>query len=260
MKVALITPDALIEDIGLLTDYHMVLPSELSRQSYKNGYRYLDPTNFIILDNGIAEGTSYGMIDLLDMARDIGANEIVVPDVIGDGLATVELVKRFEEGLLARTLDKYTWMAVAQGRTFSELYSCIEWYLSQDWINTIGFPRAMQKWGQDARWEAINHWALDITRAGKEIHCLGSMRYPMEVRMLATTRCASSIRGIDTCMPIDLARAGVSISQGGVAYEGRSDGYFEWDPRGEAEAAGLVVDNVQTYLDWAHFSLGATSD
>jgi hypothetical protein len=247
MKVALIVPDKLIQTVGFRTNYHMVLPSELRRQEYSLPYKQLAEHNYIILDNGIAEGTSYGMIDLLDMAAYIGADEIVVPDVMGDGLASCELAKRFEEGLLAKTYDKYAFMAVAHGKTFSELYSSIEYYISQDWINTIAFPRCLQIFGDDARFEAIAYWIGDIIAAGKEVHCLGSTSDLTEVKRLAEF---SHIRGIDTCMPLDIIRAGVSLSQGEARYMGRAPNYFTWVPT-EAELE-LVNFNVTTYLTWAN--------
>lgn len=252
MRVALITPDALIETVAFRTNYLMVLPSELQRQEYVSKYRdaQLDDNIYIILDNGIAEGTSFGLVDLLDMADYIDADEIVVPDVMGDGLATCELVKRFEEGLLAKTLDKYAFMAVAQGKTWSEVFSCVEYYLSQDWINTIAFPRCLQSFGSDARLEVLEHWAREIQDSDKEVHLLGSTAMLDEIQIVRT-QFNDYVRGVDTCMPFEVVRQGHtgSLSQGGFRYEGRGPGYFSWVPTPYEKAR--IDFNVETYLNWA---------
>jgi hypothetical protein len=251
MKVALIAPRSLLTTIGHMTQYHMILPEHLDDAKYERHWNTV--TGYRILDNGIAEGRQVTPMRLYTWAYHFKADEVVVPDTMGRGGDTMEKVRAYEQEvfrMVPKWAERIKHMVVAQGVIMSDVFRCIEYYLGLDWVNTIAFPRCLQSFGQDARLEILESWGKDIRAAGKEIHCLGSTQDLSEVKTLER-EFGDIIRGIDTCMPIDIARAGVSLSQGDgrIRYMGRSEGYFDWEP--DAEAKSLAVSNCNTYLEWA---------
>jgi hypothetical protein len=250
MEVALIAPTPLLWTVGSMTRYHMVLPEVLvASEDYRTFYR--GSVGYKILDNGVSEtGRPLAPTELMDLALSQQVDEIVVPDIMGNADGTIELAEQFKRTVPRLLSVKY--MGVAQGTIMSDFYRCVEYWLAQDWVSTIAFPRCIQIRGDHARWEAVEYWQDDILGAGKDIHCLGSTQDITEVKALSNLH----IRGIDTCMPIDFARSGLNLQevQNGpnrVRYLGRTDGYFDWVPSEDQNR--LVVQNCNTYLEWAQW-------
>src|ERR1700748_2794438 len=125
MRLALIPPVSLIDDI-FNTNYQMVLP-HIAHLNYIAAYRSARKRgDFLILDNGAAEGETPSLADLMTAAQDYMANEVVVPDVLGDADQTRALAEDFGEFIERYHFnDLFGYMGVVQGRTIDEIYQCL---------------------------------------------------------------------------------------------------------------------------------------
>src|SRR5687768_7884360 len=180
MEVALIPPTSLLWTIGNMTRYHMIIPEALSVPGPSGGvYRdfYRGAPGYKMLDNGAAEGKQVPPTDLIRTAYALGVDEIVVPDSMMDGPETI--LKLGEFSWAASDHPNFKYMAVCQGKDPVEFDNTMTFLLRQEWINTIAFPRCMQDMPgggkTSARVGAVVHWSDAIMKAGKQIHCLGSM-------------------------------------------------------------------------------------
>lgn len=252
MEVALIPPASMVWTAGNMTRYHMVIPEGMKEIEYRNYYR--NAIGYKMLDNGAAEGHQMGPEVLLDMARGMRVNEVVVPDVMFDGPKTIEKVAEFSYYAHGPLGLGFKYMAVCQGATPEHFDECMKFLLRMDWINTIAFPRCMQDiqrgGGWTARVAAITHWRDEILKAGKEIHCLGSTRDLIEVKKLSEI---AGVRGIDTCAPISEGLKLRHIYDHNGEYSGRVNPYFTQGFQTEItrEQNATVVQNCNTYLEWA---------
>lgn len=251
MQVALITPTQMLQTHGNMTLFHMILPDQLktfSNNGYYTFYRH-QAIGYKILDNGAAEGDQVHPVQLIELAQELQVNEVVVPDEMGNTRDTIQKAMEFDH-VARRFPTRFKYMGVLQGRTLAQLEMCLEYYIRQPWISTIAFPRILQEyWHPLIRLEFIRNLERIIREAHKEIHCLGSTRYPQEVRQLAKL---GYVRSIDTCVPAELARQGL-VLDGDVQYEGRGQGFFEWTPS-NTDLEWLCNKNYQNYLEWAEQS------
>jgi hypothetical protein len=256
VEVALIPPTSLLWTIGNMTRYHMIIPGALSvpgpsKNFYLDFYRGVP--GYKMLDNGAAEGVQVGPKELIDLAYTLKVDEIVVPDAMMDGPETIFKVGEFSWA--ASDHPNFKYMAVCQGKDPSEFDNTMTFLLRQEWIHTIAFPRCMQdmqgagnSYGRSA---AIIHWRDKILAAGKEIHCLGSMRDLTEVKRLSNIY---GVRGIDTCAPVVMGIKQVDIARL-PEYDGRQEDYFrlqiEAGPASMNPTFGTISRNCNTYLEWA---------
>ena len=85
-------------------------------------------------------------------------------------------------------------------------------------------------------------------KAGKQIHCLGSMHDLTEVQRLSKIY---GVRGIDTCAPIVKGIDQVDIVKD-PEYTGRQAKYFRLQiVAGQNPMFGTISRNCNTYLEWA---------
>jgi hypothetical protein len=239
-------------ELGAHTDYHLVLANELSygeSDAYEAFYKSV--LGFKILDNGAAEGE---LIDnphvLHDMARQIEAAEIVVPDEIGDASTTAFKVGEFERFALP---EQFKYMAVLQGGSLPELSAMMQLYSGMPWISTIALPRHLLKtFGDDIRLH-LARIISNETRFGKNnIHCLGAGSWVGEVRALAEQ---DLVRGMDTSLPVNYGLAGVRIGNA-IQYDNpinRPDNFFGAAVARTSKTWEIIRANVTTYLEWAGY-------
>jgi hypothetical protein len=254
MKVALICPPALLERYGRLTHYHLVLPHLLESKKYSDFYRERRANgDFIILDNGAAEGLEYGPRHLHRLAKEVEANEIVVPDTLGDYLDTISKAKAF----VPYADPDFKYMAVIQGSTMEEVLKCLYYITSAPdmmYITSLGLPRVLNT--IDHHFRAI--LASTIIREGIhekfQIHFLGYSKWIREVTSLANIAegheaphwDAPGFRGIDTSMPIYMGLAGRYILENN--YVERPDNYFDITH----DRYEQVMANINAFLIWAN--------
>lgn len=142
MKLALITPIPYLEESLKVTSTHMVLAHMLGDDTYYNFYKNLkskQPESFIICDNSANEGFMYKDMELIELAKDVNADEIIAPDKYHDGLVTLQETKKFLDTYYEKHLkDKFSIMAVPQGKTIDEYLTCFFEFVKDPRINTIG--------------------------------------------------------------------------------------------------------------------------
>lgn len=249
MRVALITPTAHLKDVPD-TGYHMVLPQEvMSDPGYADFYRHA--SGYIILDNGAAEGAPVSFGELLDVAYDIGVNEIVCPDVMGHTEGTIQMSREFLDYVRnnrPQAFDAFKFGLVLQGKSMSEVLKCHNaygYYKVFSDCTVCYVPRILanniQKNFRVNFMEAIDQGHVD--RHLQEYHALGATHHMKEATLLADT----SIRGIDTSQPAVLTHYGIDMSSGDTTARGRKPDFFEAELDRD-----LLKKNVELYLSWCN--------
>ena len=147
---------------------------------------------YCVLDNGAFElGGSIDEDELLEIAKWLEPNEVVVPDVIHDANATMESASRF----FSKCPVDYNYMFVPQGKTWEEWLKCYRWALNHSFVDVIGFlckvpfeldsgtAEVLNKPPQTLiRFEMVNK-LKDMNLLSKPIHILGSID-PIELPFL----------------------------------------------------------------------------
>lgn len=202
MKLALITSPGggpLITEFGLA--YHMALAQYvLSDEAYAECYRTLHGRgHFIMLDNGAAEnGRSMSVKQLCLAAKAIGADEIVMPDVLDNCLETIAATQGALDSVPVRMRA-----VVPQGVDWEDWEYCAKKLVSMG-CRTICIAKRYERLpGRRAQ-------ALDIIRSHDwhttyDVHLLGCHRNPLK-EICDVVEDAPWVRGIDTAAPIAYAQ------------------------------------------------------
>jgi hypothetical protein len=198
MKLALIPPRAHLMDTPN-TGYHLLLPQHADDLMYHGHYMHRRAFgDFLILDNGIAEGVEVSPEELIRIACKYMVNEVVIPDTIGDGKTTIEQARNFK--LHADRATAFHYIGVAQGRTYDELQACAGTLAGMYYVHTIAIPRHVETTiGSGTRLRL----AMELTQAYDiPIHLLGTNPGAMhELKQYGEIYHMLGIRGIDTASP-----------------------------------------------------------
>jgi len=120
MKICTIAPIKHLElDTGSM---HMVIPQLLEIEPYYN--YYASRLDYVILDNGAVEFGAMDNGELIELAKEIKANEIVMPDKLCDGLETFNLSFDFYCVLSKSERKQFKLMAVPQGKDLIDFVNC----------------------------------------------------------------------------------------------------------------------------------------
>jgi hypothetical protein len=247
MRVAFIAPAEITPLICGTTDYQLCLPRPLD-EHFKYFTFYASSKAFKILDNGAAEGELSTVEDLFTCAEVIKADEVVIPDVIGDGLATSMMARRFKERYGEQEVS-WNYMGVVQGNNYFEFMQCADTLANLGLVKTLAIPKhACQTIGRmRARVSLANSIRAEFPDF--DIHCLGSdPRYITEVAELAEQ---GIVRGMDTSMPIFAGLWGFAIRRDNIGLAHRPDDYFGYEAT--YEEIEVVENNVKTFLEWAKY-------
>jgi hypothetical protein len=199
--------------------------------------------DYIIMDNGAAEGKPLPSRQINTYADMIGANEIVLPDALGDANVTLAKTRHF---LRVNYLPKMKYMAVVQGTTPKEIQNLILQYDPDDRITTLGIPRDMMTRleSKSARIDLAN-WICTNFPNRFEIHFLGAhAAWPQEVKAAAKY---CEIRSTDTSLPFNFAIAGEDLKLSKQRIVRRSSYFVNL----RDAHPDLVKRNIETYLEWA---------
>jgi hypothetical protein len=149
MKLALIPPFAYAAQM-LRTDYQLVLPECFRNEHYTRvvyNMRMNDPKvynafeQFIILDNGAAEGNAWHPQALMAIGREFRVSEIVIPDELGDLEITLDMLEFFEDNTSEEDRSQFGFMGVVQGGNIAQIGRCAEAFADKDYVTTVGIPR-----------------------------------------------------------------------------------------------------------------------
>lgn len=236
MKLALIPPIPHLTWVDRFI-YHMVIaPVAWENSGYAQYYR--KAKGFKILDNGAFEGDMLSMKQIHQIARTIGANEIVLPDVLGDDVGTLALVTES----LKSADEQFSYAAVVQGSDYEACMRLVAYYNVHPQISTIMIPKHLGSIDQGIRTKLAGF-------AHKPVHLLGAINNYTEEVMDIPYELRVKIRGIDTSLPFVLAsyfkrlKAGIDFSD-----LPRQKAYFSKQLTGEQ--LDLASSNIDTYLSW----------
>lgn len=251
MHAALIPP---VRDLDAIKrqKFHLVLPQLLDLSvEYYDYYVDLETKNrHIILDNGAYEGWDYTKEQIHRLGKEIGADELVVPDVMGKQRESLELLRHFEP------VEGFQYMAVLQGRTAEEICEYIEELDPNQfpWLTTIGIPRHLigtliTSWHLHARLKAAS---IIRQKYGDryQIHFLGAS--PLWYFEIAEAAATGFIRSVDTSAPFYLAMNNVRLSSSTDSKVDRPVRYFE--RKLDSKQLVLAKANVDTIREWCNES------
>jgi len=248
VKAALIAPKG-YEDSVLHSDIHLMLPlpGTLSNSAYLRTYKEAKRRgDYIILDNGVAEGQLVDVDTLLSTAELVGAQEVVAPDVMGNSIGTHKLTQDF---LLRSTVELKRMhlkvMGVLQGRTWSDRMSLASYYASQPEITTIGIPKVVVQYRGSTIRAVTAQWLEETFPRRFEIHLLGASEHFVDE--LKEVHFIGDIRSTDSALPYKFTRARQRL---GYDHEHvkRWSTYFTAPENLDQDLLGY---NIQTYLRWA---------
>src|SRR5215831_7772239 len=229
-----------------MTGCHLILAHLLGDRTYRDFYR--QATGWKILDNGAAEGELVAPDELIRLATDIRANEIVVPDELGDSFVTIMRARQFKE--IADLHPEFRYMGVVQGRNDKERRGCLTIMQHLGYMNVYALPRVMTLHDTHARIAFAASCYADNVRPS--FHCLGSGHWCEEIKALANL---PMIRSADTAMPIKMGlRSQELVHDAWYDADAHTKDYFTRTPY--THERRIIDSNIRTYLDWASASLG----
>lgn len=243
MRYAAIVPEeCLLVPTQVRHSFHLVLAHKLLesaglRAHYQSAGRRGD---FIMVDNGVAEQADIPFIDVVRVATEIGANEIVLPDVIGDWEASVSATRDPNHTAIVPASMR----AVApHGETQKEFQQCIT-ALSKIPFATIALTKGLERVPGGRAWciqELYRVGMLDT----HHIHLLGAPANPYEdIRRLKFLY--PEIRSIDSVAPFSYAQVGLRLDSPDLRIAKRPS--MDWtQPVSDVE---LALDNFYTFRRW----------
>jgi len=246
MKAALIPPRGL-EMTALMSDIHLVLPLRelITNTDYVSAYtKARSRGDYVILDNGCAEAQLVDGLTLVKFATQIGAHEIVAPDVMDDAERTFELTRYFLKEY-PDALD-YNIMGVLQGEDMEQRATLARAFDKIDAITTLGIPKVhIRRAGSEMR-HRIVEWVLEMFPGRFKIHLLGlSRHYPTEIR---DQDFPSEVRSVDSALPYKLAEDGIRMAGRFVQHSKRRTSFFTKFAGVDQE---LLLQNIATFKQWA---------
>lgn len=252
MKLALIPPVELLEYTER-SNMQLMLPHMLRNARYANLYGALcrDPKQYVILDNGAAEGEdTFDNEALRLIAENMGANELVVPDSLGNASETIASLDFFVEELgdTYPTELPFKLGVVAQGRGYEDALRCARIMIkAHPWIEIVYIPRLLVN---GANPSVRIKLARELHQLYPTItfHLLGaSSLWSSEILQAAQCK---FIRSMDTSMPFVYAQQKELVTSGyALPHRGDSKDYFHriWL---DTELS-FVELNVRTMLRWS---------
>jgi len=235
-----LNPIVPIPYLELAKDYkrHLLLAGLLGNSEYVNFYKQRRKDgNYLILDPGSYEETtaiiktshkvqpSKGLdhYSYIAAAEDLGVQEVIVPDCVGDYLKTVNLAKDFLESMTTSRLAPFKLELVPQGTNLDHYLTCLTLQMKlalkhkQSRDVTIGISkvsgdlavRSITKTNRCYVNRPITVGLVEKLFPKTEIHLLGLVD-PVE---LFFYRYHENITGIDTTAPFNHALQGCSYKE-----------------------------------------------
>ena len=250
MKLALIPPIELLEYTER-TSVQLALPHLMKNDTYRYVYQRHcdDPNQFVILDNGVAEGEMTSTADLVNLGDLLGVDEIVIPDVLKDARGTRNEYNKFKswiaDNIGPEFWDRTRTMYVIQGRNEDEFYEQAMLATSGRFrARTIGIPRHAIETCNNPKIRYDLAKIISRKSPGRSIHLLGAS--PAEPWEMASFAGARWVRSTDTSSPFNFAFVGERINSArGIR---RPADYFELPH--ERFDHDALSDNVRQLLKW----------
>jgi len=252
MKFASIVPTKLLmtskgqKSSPAALGYHLVLAPQILREPFYRDYycRLHQQGHYIILDNGAAEEGTVSYSELQMAAEEVGADEVVIPDVLGDADRTSRLCEEFPYYDFRHAHLAF----VPQGRTPDEWMECAIGNLSLAQMNgggihTVMFPKHTESFlgGRPA----LLHRFWGRVKYLYHVHMLGFYANPVkEIRELRKVDPHNRIRGVDSGAPVAYAQYNINLYRADVATLKHVS--LEWD---QLAPWDLIDENTEAILE-----------
>lgn len=250
MRLALIPPRGM-EELALRSNFHLAL-AHITHSDYLRTYGVAAKRgDFIVMDNGVAEGQLISTKNLMVAAQRLGAHELVIPDVLGDARATRTAIEEFltQAYHMPKAYHSAEYFAVAQGSNLGEVRDLVSWLAPQMSIRTVGIPRLLMKMTMLSARIDLANWIEDTFPGRFKIHLLGANSlWPREI--VSVCKYAPHVRSIDTSMPFAYAMAGERLDVKYTAKISRPPQYFEIPH--DKDCTDLIHRNIHTMLGWVN--------
>lgn len=198
--------------------YHMCLAQYCLDETYKAFFRRRAVEGkFVLLDNGAAEGTTTDIKHLFELAQELGAGEVVLPDKLQHMEATMQRTKEaYDKYLEFKDKKEYGFgiMVVPQGANYDQWKRCAEQMVEMfPMATSYGVPKALVT-AEDpyARFYAVEYLCQLLMAKDRdaEIHLLGMNEPPAIVATIFES--FPRVRGIDSAFAYLSTQALVPIS------------------------------------------------
>lgn len=200
MKFAPIIPYPDDADLMSLSSYHLLIATEVFRnlQDWTRKARlWRKRGDFIILDNGAPEEGAMPLNLLLEIAEDIRPDEIVLPDVIDDSEATLQVLG--DNYCAIRRIPERQRFFVPQGLSLDERVDCLK--RAPFRFGTLGIPKRSKVNIHGSRVNAVK----PFIEGNWNIHLLGFLGNPL-TELEQVRAIAHRIRGVDSAAPAAFAQ------------------------------------------------------
>lgn len=190
----------------------------------------------IIVDNGVFDlGHALPAADLVAAARTVDACEIILPDVMRDGPATIEASDEAAREILDRT-DEFRLCVVLHAADDQEWLRCYDYFASSDYVGAIALPASRRHAPEGqicrTRWAATRYLEeRGLVEDGITYRLLGLGRTGhLE---LVEQREHEWIASVDGAAPVILGAMGIAMLPGGP---------YEKPPTPRIENLGLIPE------------------
>lgn len=256
MQIATIVPTIAL-DLVENDEYHLCLVQELrKRGKYFEFYkRMAQEGKFVIVDNGAAEGETASIEEVHELAVEIGASEVQLPDVFFDARRTLDESRKGLE-----YLHKKGWkgkiMAIPQGSDLLAWEACLEELVYLEGVTTIGLPKNLVLLGGDnARLKILVRWMIGLIIAREvDAHLLGVWKDPREITKITTLiGILKFIRGVDSGIAAIYTQAGLLLDPEKHEKPGKNQAYLNFDSHDID--LGLLWRNIRRWRGYCEAKL-----
>jgi len=148
ISVSVIAPAAYLREFAAqepATIHHVAAQRVLHDPGYQEFFRAEQQRGAeIILDNGVFDlGHPLHADDLVTAARAVNAAEIILPDVMHDGPATIAASDQAAAQILALT-DEFRLCAVIHGGDDTQWHRCYDHFMAASYVGAAAFPASRQ--------------------------------------------------------------------------------------------------------------------
>lgn len=171
---------------------------------------------FVLMDNGAAEGDQLDMNDLIRCYHYVEPNEVVLPDTLLDGNDTIEKSEVAIRKLHSHYGSElpFTLMAVPQGRNLDEWSECAREFVKNPEIKSLGVSKFLQMETHDpfVRGRAVKELGKLLryyNRYDMEVHLLGLSENPCIVKTIQNKY--PFVRGCDSAYAYICTQVGIPI-------------------------------------------------
>lgn len=230
-----------VDRVGLST--HMALAQHLLADAlYSDYYRTKHKLgHFIIVDNGAYEGNTPPFAQVVGAANSIGADEIVMPDIIGDCDASWPMTTN---SLYCSFVAPYRRLVVPHGHNWDEWLDCLTQIDNRIDYATIGIPKYLEAW-PGGREHALQLLLTRGAMGSHNIHLLGSYAHPiLDVSPKNFPTLYIHVRSIDTSAPIAWAQSNLELTLVGIGKQ-----IIRW---GRDVPLKLAEKNIAQLNDWCY--------